>query len=144
AVAIDREIVDRNDGGVLEPALDARLAQEPRQVLCRRLGAADPLDRDLAADVLVVGEQHLAHAALAQHLAEATARTYAGRERPRVAAAPGKRAVAARGVEVPGLRRRGQRSCRWWVGVALPQRHRRNTALDGAGAFISIIDHRRD
>src|SRR5262249_18258797 len=65
AVAIAADLVDRDDRGVLEAALDRRFAEEPAdRALAGRRGA-HPLDRDLAADLLVPRSEDLTHAAAA-------------------------------------------------------------------------------
>src|SRR5205085_3695679 len=67
------ELVDRHDRWVLEPALDPRFAQESRDLFLARICKAQPLDRDLAADLLVARGEHLAHAAAAEDLADLVA-----------------------------------------------------------------------
>ena len=69
AVGVDVQLVHGDDGRVIEPRLDARLAKEPRDRR-RVLGAAlHALDRDLAADARVRRREDLAHATLADQLA---------------------------------------------------------------------------
>ena len=71
---VAHELVDRHDRRVLEPALDPRLAQEPRDALRRRRRATRiRLIATVAADLLVVRRDDLAHAAAAEHLAELVA-----------------------------------------------------------------------
>jgi hypothetical protein len=89
AIAIDPQIVYRHHGRVLQTPLDAGLAHEARQLLRRRLGRPDPLDGDVAPDVLVVGEQDLPHPALAQDLAEAIPRAIGDRKQLDVPTAGG-------------------------------------------------------
>ena len=55
---------------MLEPALHRRLAQESRDRTLARIRRAHPLDRDVAADLLVARGHHLAHAALADPATE--------------------------------------------------------------------------
>ena len=73
AASIERQIVDRHHGGMLEAALHPRLAHESRQLIGRRRLCADPLDRDLAADLLVEREHDLAHPALPEQRSERVA-----------------------------------------------------------------------
>ena len=72
-VGADAELVDRHDRGVIEAALDARLAEEPAHREFRGVAFAHALDRDLASDLNVPGREHLALAALADRLAELVA-----------------------------------------------------------------------
>ena len=74
ARAVDAEIVDGHHRGVLEPALDPRLAYEARDRLGTGVLRADPLDRHLAPDLLVDRQHHLAHPAMAEELADPVAR----------------------------------------------------------------------
>src|SRR5690606_3204009 len=68
AVGRIADVVDRHDRGVLEAALDPRLANEA----CAGAGPAGPratddLERDPPTDVAVVAGPHLAHAAASEH-----------------------------------------------------------------------------
>jgi hypothetical protein len=69
-VAVVDDVVDGHDRRVLEAALHLRLAHEPRQLFLRRLLAAHPLERHLATDAIVEREQHLAHPALPERVAD--------------------------------------------------------------------------
>ena len=60
------EVVHRDDRGVLELPLHARLAHEARERAGRARLGADPLDRDLATDRAIEEEIHRAHAALTE------------------------------------------------------------------------------
>ena len=64
-VVVAADLVDRHDRGMLEPALHRRFAQEPRDRALARVRRTHPLDRDVAADLLVARGHHLAHATLA-------------------------------------------------------------------------------
>jgi hypothetical protein len=66
-----RDVVDRDDVGVLELADDPRLLQQPRDGRGRARLGAHLLDRHLAAQRLLLGQVHHAHAALAQQRLEA-------------------------------------------------------------------------
>ncbi len=89
---------------VIEARLDARLAQEPLDVVLARLVDAQALDRDVAPDAAVVREHDLAHAALADHVAERVRHRSTGRI---VDERRGRRRAASRGRFAGRLDRRG-------------------------------------
>jgi hypothetical protein len=96
AVGVGPQAVDRDDPGVLQPAVDLRLQYEPGdEVSLGRLIRPDLLERHVAAELLVAGEVDAAQAALAVEAedAEPTAGAMVGgsevRRRPGVAARPG-------------------------------------------------------
>ena len=76
AALVGTELVDRHDIRMLERAGDQRLGEQPRgrHVGAVRVGvvqvAAHALDRDLAAEAVLAGQMHHAHATFAQHRAE--------------------------------------------------------------------------
>ncbi len=63
AAVLDAQVVDGDDRGVLELALDARLAQEALARLGRLDVGVHDLGRDAPADALVLAQADLAHAA---------------------------------------------------------------------------------
>ena len=73
APRVATDLVYGHDRRVLQARLDLRLAQEPRDRVGRRRLAAHPLDRDVAADLVVMAEHDLAHAADAELLAQLVA-----------------------------------------------------------------------
>jgi hypothetical protein len=88
AALIDSDVVDRYDGRMLQPRLHARFAHEPRDLFGGRLVAADALDRDLAADLVIECEHDLTHATDAESFTDAIARTVRNAERRRCVASP--------------------------------------------------------
>jgi hypothetical protein len=67
SVSIEAEVVDRHDGGVLEPALNARLPEKALHALgARRHFGVHHLSRDRSAQHRVVDQLHLPHAAFAE------------------------------------------------------------------------------
>ena len=73
--------VDRDDRRMIEAALHARFAEEPRHRVVRRMRRVHPLDRDLAPDLFVDREQDVAHATFSDQLAEPVPLTGADRQR---------------------------------------------------------------
>ncbi len=81
AFVVEPDVVDRDDGRMVEATLHARLAEKPE--LCVGADGAraqHPLHGDLATDVEVDGGPHLAHPTASDHTAEAKARDADGRE----------------------------------------------------------------
>ena len=105
------ELVDRRDGGVLEAALDQGLAHEAAdRALARVALARMRLIATSAADLLVVGGDHLAHAARADVTDVAVA--IVGDDAPRSTVAT--RALG--GADDDGVARLGRRDLGWAPG----------------------------
>ena len=92
AIVVGAQAVDRDDPGVLQPAVDLGLQDEPAaEVGLGDLVGPDLLEGDLAAELLVAGDVDAAQAALAveaedaEPLAGAAGRGGVGRRRPGVA-----------------------------------------------------------
>src|SRR6516162_2700393 len=96
------------DRGMLEPRLDARLAQEARGRLVVGV-AADALDRDVTPDLLIARDDDLAHAAGADHRTERVSRN----RRARGSLARSRLGCLDRRIE--RVHRHSRRACYWNV-----------------------------
>ena len=95
AVVADAGVVERHDGGVLEPGGDPRLARQPPREHGVIAVERDALERHVAAQPPIVGHHHLAHAAAPRHLDGVIALVAIDAERVRLVA------LAAAMVSVP-------------------------------------------
>jgi hypothetical protein len=138
------DVVDAHDVGMRERGHRSRLARQPRLlggVIADLATVAQELDREPASELGVLGGEHDAHAALAEHLEQAVAADrvagpaagVTGQERDglatQVAGVEVSLELAVAGAAGPSLDQRGERL---FVGTAgLSRRHRRSPRAGG-------------